>query len=391
MAAWTRAASLLLAAALLTAPACGARPGRERTALPSPTPAPAGPSADADPTPGCRSPDAGIYAEPGRVLLRSLTVGGVERTFRLFLPASARPATALPLVLNFHGLGSSGAEQELHSGLLPVASREGFVLVSPDGLGQPRRWGLPGLPGERGLEADLAFVDALVADLGARLCLDASRIYATGLSNGAFFSSALACLRPEVFAAVVPVAGVYFPPGGCAGAVPLLAIHGRLDEVVPYGPGFIFGLVPYRGAEANTADWANRNGCRPEADRVQRTPHVVETSWRGCEAETVLLTIEDGGHTWPGAVEVPRLGPANRELSAAEAIWAFFERHERRPAPRGGRARRSAARTAAACASASYRSSSGGSAADAPYRRRRAAAMRASARAGFFGSTLPCR
>ncbi|GBD24535.1 hypothetical protein HRbin29_02213 [bacterium HR29] len=389
MPAWPRGAALLLAVAFLSAPACRARP--ETGSRPSPTPSPAEHSATTLPTPGCRSPDLDAYAGRGRAQTRSLTVGGEERTFRIFVPASAAPADPAPLVLNFHGLGSSGAEQERYSGLLAVAAREGFVLVSPDGRGQPRRWGIPGLPSEGGLEADLAFVDALVAELGARLCLDAARIYATGLSNGAFFSSALACLRPEMFAAVAPVAGIYFPPGGCKGEVPLLAIHGRLDEVVPYGPGLIFGLVPYRGAEAYAADWARQNRCRPEWERLQRSPHVVETSWRGCKAETVLLTVEDGGHTWPGAFDVPRLGPTNREFSAADAIWAFFERHARRPAPRAGRARRSAVRTAAACAIASYRSSSGGSSAESPYRRRRAAAMRASARTGFFGSTLPCR
>jgi len=329
-----RALRPLLVALVLLAPACASRTDRAPAPSGAAEPSPASPTAPAG-SAGCRAPDAAAYARAGTLQLRSLTVDGTERTYRLYLPAVASPSVPAPLVLNFHGLGSSAAEQEAYSGLLPVAAREGFVLVSPDGEGQPRRWGVPGLPSEESLQPDLRFVDALLAELEDRLCLDPGRIYATGLSNGAFFSSVLGCLRPEAFAAVAPVAGVYFPRVGCRGQVPLLAVHGRLDQVVPYDAGLIFGLIPYAGAEAYAEAWARQNGCEAPPERRSIAPHVTETSWPGCAAETRLLTIEDGGHTWPGSIDVPRLGPTNHEITAADVIWAFFARQERRPpAPR---------------------------------------------------------
>nr|QRD81027.1 lipolytic protein [uncultured bacterium] len=277
------------------------------------------------------APDLELYAGAGSASERTLLVDGELRTYRLFVPASAEPGRPVPVVFNFHGLGSSAREQELYSQLVPLAEREGFVLVSPQGVGEPARWRGAGISQEDGVEGpDVRFFDRLLEFLADRLCLNPQRVYVTGMSNGAFFSSVLACYRPDVVAAAAPVAGVYFPPGGCRGPVPLLAVHGRLDQVVPYGAGLIFGVIPYRGAEAYVAEWAEQNGCRERTVR-RLAPHVLELRYEGCAADTALLAIEDGGHTWPGSAEVPRLGPTNQEVSAAELIWEFFERHPRSP------------------------------------------------------------
>ena len=49
-------------------------------------------------------------------------------------------------------------------------------------------------------------------------------------------------------------------------------------------------------------------------------------------AEVVLVTIGDGGHTWPGGdvatqAEGDIVGPVNRGISASELMWEFFARH----------------------------------------------------------------
>lgn len=338
------ALTLLAVVAFALASACGERspapaspeataPSRGEQATPEAAPSPTPTAVVARPSAGCSAPDAALYAAAGAVQPLQLEVGeaGTTRTYRLYLPAGLTPARPAPLVLNFHGLGSSGMEQEQYSRLLPVADREGFVVVSPDGLGQPRRWQIPGLTeAARGEGPDFAFFDLLLETLGRSLCLDLARVYSTGMSNGAFFSSVLACYRPEAVAAVAPVAGVFFPPEGCRGQVPLLAIHGREDAVVPYEEGLIFGVVRYAGAEAYVADWARQNGCGPERERTRLAPHVEEGRYPACAADTVLVTVEDGGHTWPGSAPVPRLGNTNQEVSAAELIWEFFAQHPKR-------------------------------------------------------------
>ncbi len=54
---------------------------------------------------------------------------------------------------------------------------------------------------------DIAFVDALIDEIGAELCIDLARVYAAGWSSGGQASSALACSLDERIAAVAPVAG----------------------------------------------------------------------------------------------------------------------------------------------------------------------------------------
>lgn len=45
-------------------------------------------------------------------------------------------------------------------------------------------------------------------------------------------------------------------------------------------------------------------------------------------AEVVLVTIEGGGHTWPGRrPPVWFIGRSTRTVSANELMWEFFTRH----------------------------------------------------------------
>jgi polyhydroxybutyrate depolymerase len=282
------------------------------------------PTANAGQSPSgraCGALPGGIAS--GQAGVRTLRVGGLERSYRLYIPGGVTSAAGLPVVLNFHGLGSAAVEQEFYSGLMPLSDAERFVLVTPDGTGSPRGWAIGVV--NNGAADDLAFVDLLLDTLERELCVDAARVYATGMSNGAFFSSLLACVRAGRIAAIAPVAGVaWYDNIPCGGPVPVLAFHGELDAVVPYAAGMIFGVIPYAGAEANVARWAAHNGCEPDPVSEALASHVERHGYNGCEAETALVTVVDGGHTWPGAIPVARLGPTTNEVSAAAMIWAFF-------------------------------------------------------------------
>jgi polyhydroxybutyrate depolymerase len=41
----------------------------------------------------------------------------------------------------------------------------------------------------------------------------------------------------------------------------------------------------------------------------------------------VLYSIIGGGHTWPGAIPIPRLGLTTKQIDASSAIWDFFAAH----------------------------------------------------------------
>ncbi|MEZ4480892.1 MAG: hypothetical protein R3B97_07010 [Dehalococcoidia bacterium] len=57
----------------------------------------------------------------GGTVVREMLVGTQTRSYRLHLPPGITSAAGLPVVLNFHGLGSSALEQELYSGLVPLS------------------------------------------------------------------------------------------------------------------------------------------------------------------------------------------------------------------------------------------------------------------------------
>lgn len=181
-------------------------------------------------------------------------------------------------------------------------------------------------------------------DLIARVICDAgidgSRVYSTGLSNGAFLSSRIGCELGDVVAAIAPVAGLFVPGGvTCKRSMPVLAFHGTADAVVPYEHGLILGLIPYEGAEDAATDWALVNGADPGCDLVETaethlSDHVQRFTASACgHLKVALIVVEGGGHTWPGAaIDIPSLGVTTHEISASEMIWEFFK-EKRLPPP----------------------------------------------------------
>src|SRR4030095_5139468 len=118
----------------------------------------------------------------------SLTTGGTNRTYILHVPTAYNGAP-LPLVYVLHGRGGSAQSMVNGTKMNLVADQNNFFVVYPNGTGNPRAWNngiLPLLVGSN--VDDVAFFRALTADLQTRIKIDTKRIYATGLSNGAFMS-----------------------------------------------------------------------------------------------------------------------------------------------------------------------------------------------------------
>src|SRR5204862_3677850 len=169
---------------------------------------------------------------------------------------------------------------------------------------------------------DLAFVDAILDDIGHQLCIDTARVYASGLSFGAFMTSFLTCQRANRFAAVVPVAGLIVPtPCPQRRPVPILTFHGTADPILFFngGVGEIGLTAPSTGDgaapagaprslaappdvdldgpgyPANAAAWAASNGCDPDKTDTQLTPEVIHRVWRCPAGADVEFYIVIGG------------------------------------------------------------------------------------------------
>ncbi len=194
---------------------------------------------------------------------------------------------------------------------------------------------------------DVAFVATLIETLCTQLAIDARRIYATGISNGGFFSFRLGCLLANKIAAIAPVAATL--PASLTAAppadrpVPLLLIHGTKDRRVPANGGMIRAGGHILSTTESAAFWARRNGCSsgtPITENLEVRANdgtwVQHTRYPGCEpqASVELYIIVNGGHAWPGGLPYlpARLigKKASRNLDASAAIWDFFEAHPMR-------------------------------------------------------------
>ena len=280
--------------------------------LPSDAPiSPAGSDFAQAPQGSCFSRGPGDYVD-------SIERGEGARSFRIHVPPSYNGHSLVPVLFNFHGQARTAEEQDAYSGLIPLSDEKGFILVSPEGGDYPQQWNIVGVYAEDGID-DVGAVSAMVDSVESGFCVDAGRVFATGISNGGQMAAQVGCYLPDKFAGVAPVAGIVFQ--GCDGPpVAVITFHGTDDYNVPYDT-----------APEAVAEWAKYNGCpsEPETERVGE--QVVLESYFGCDGAPVLFyTLEGGGHTWPGAPDDSGgVGPTNHEINASELIWDLFGRIRR--------------------------------------------------------------
>lgn len=282
------------------------------------------------------TPPVGPPAKPcaGKALLAGdldwkLTPDKVEREVHVHLPKSYDPSRALPVVLDFHGLGSNATEQSFLTHMNEKADKAGFIAVHPEGTGASRSWNAGACCGQAASAGvdDVAFVAKILDELEAKLCVDTHRVFATGMSNGGFLSHRLACELSSRIAAVAPVAGVLGVPA-CNPSRPMsvFQFHGTLDPLVAYdgNPGLGFPSVAQ-----TLSGWAGRSGCTTTPRETSKKGDVTCVTYDDCKAgaEVSLCTVNGGGHTWPGGTPVPSLGYTTKDIVATDAMWDFFMKH----------------------------------------------------------------
>jgi polyhydroxybutyrate depolymerase len=252
--------------------------------------------------------------------------GGMQRTYIVHIPPAYDGKRRLPLVLNFHGAGSNARQQAAYSQFPAKAGAEGFIVVSPDAVGTPPHWSIPTIDPVD----DTAFITGLLDQLERELCIDPAQVFAAGISSGAGFSARLACALPGRIAAIGVVGAMVYPLrcDPAAGPVAVIAFHGTEDACVPYEGGMTLcgAGLPVQPVEESAGRWAEHNRCNPQPARARLSEHVSTIAYSECAGETavVLYVVDGGGHTWPGAVPVARLGPTTDEVDATDEMWQFF-------------------------------------------------------------------
>ena len=203
----------------------------------------------------------------------TIVSGGLSREYRIYVPASYRAGTAVPLLFNLHGIGSNNIEQENYGDFRSIADTANFLVVHPNGTVNSfvgRNWNTFSAPGSGGVD-DVAFLADLLSDLSSKYTLDANRVYSTGMSNGGFMSYELACKLSSRIAAVASVTGGFTTSrlNACTPQhpTPIVEIHGTADGTVPYNGGGPQG-INFASTPAVLNYWVQFNGCAP-------TPNVT--------------------------------------------------------------------------------------------------------------------
>ena len=260
-----------------------------------------------------------------------ITSGGIDRDYVLYVPRSYSGTTAVPVVFNFHGFGSNASQQIVYGDFRSLAEKDDFLIVAPDGVDSAigRHFNVAQAAGQ---PDDVAFTLSILDSIEKDFCVDARRVFSAGMSDGGAMTSLLACVASNRFAAFGPVAVVIYNPA-CNGArsVPIAAFMGNADPVVPFNGGQVnccdHSAVP--AAPTSMAGWASHDGCAPQPQEHTLGSEVTLRQWTGCQApgDVRFYIINGGGHTWPGAIDVPRLGKTTHQISASDTLWTFFQAH----------------------------------------------------------------
>ena len=264
----------------------------------------------------------------------TITVGGLTRTYHLYVPAA--PSSPAPLVVMLHGGFGTGTQAEQAYHWDDVADRDHVVIAYPDGL--DRAWntggGCCGKPAASNVD-DVAFLTRMVAAIEQQLPIDAHRVYATGISNGGIMAYTLAC-RTTLFAAIGPDSATQL--GTCPSPTPLsvIHVHGTADQNIPYdgGPGDGIAHIDGPAVQQVNADWRRIDDC---AAPSVTTAGAVTTSVATCPGgrSVELISIAGAGHQWPGAVPDPKAerilhtSPPSTALDATTTIWQFLSTHSK--------------------------------------------------------------
>jgi polyhydroxybutyrate depolymerase len=252
----------------------------------------------------------------------NLTFDKVHYGYIVHLPPGYDGKTRTPLVLNWHGFTSNASQQELFSGMDSIADSQGFILVYPN---SPDMSWNAGTCCASTTRDDVGFAIALVNQLKSEACIDAKRIYTTGMSNGAFMSYRLGCEHAETFAAIAPVAGkVGIANCNPSRPVPLMAFHGTADPLVAYDAGTL--SAENLSVPDTVKAWAMRDGCTKGPDVTYQMGTVTCDTYSACDAgvTATLCTAVGEGHCWPGTTFCP-YGATTTDINASSEIGKFFQ------------------------------------------------------------------
>lgn len=261
---------------------------------------------------------------------RTIDSGGQTRSYVMHVPPGYKATERTPVAVMFHGLGGDPDTVLKATDMVKQANKRNAIMVVPLGRGKVSEWQFRAPITDP--NSDLAFVRDLVKEIKRDGCIDSSRVYAAGFSNGSALTLALACDASTKFAAYAAVAGPFFEQR-CAKAPPasIIYFHGTADTTVPFaGAKTVIGPLP--AVNDTMANWAMHDRC-PAAKAVTTASESVHYfAWTNCRAGTSvdIYAVVGGVHGWPGGGPMSP-GRTSRTkdspVDATKLMWEFFDQH----------------------------------------------------------------
>ncbi len=185
-----------------------------------------------------RDPWAGRTGDLKRHYL--LDAAGEIMPYRLYIPKSYTPGTAMPLIIALHGLGATeDSFFDAYGRVLPqLAEERGYIVAAPLGYRVDGAYGVS-LTGSRDPATQrtqaLSEQDVLrvLEQVKAQYSVDNDRVFLMGHSMGAIGTWGMAAKRPEPWAGLGAFSG--FGVASTAStlrAIPQFVVHGDADPTV---------------------------------------------------------------------------------------------------------------------------------------------------------------
>ena len=233
--------------------------------------------------------------------------------YAISVPRNYSRSTPVPLILALHfGVGGGdavGAGGDVVRILIgPALTELGAVIVAPDSVRGD--WSSP-----ENEKAVIALLDMVLA----RYSIDRKKVVVTGFSMGGAGSWHFAEKFPDRFSAVIAVAGR--PPASASGwRLPVLAIHSRDDQVVPFVP-----------TEARIAE-LQKAGVNAKLIPLTGITHYETSRFRDALRQAVPWYLISGAISDVLDVALSRRGPLLLPLGSEELpSWVYLFRAGVRP------------------------------------------------------------
>ena len=169
----------------------------------------------------------------------------VNMPYRYYFPSDydAEGDKLYPIVIFLHGAGERGTDNTSHVSInttlfQTLIGRDDCIIIAPQCAANYRwvehDWGLGSYTADEVASPMLGAAMSLLKETMEKEAVDPSRVYAMGLSMGAFGVWDMLIREPDLFAAAIPSEGAGDPSKAeLLVDIPIWTFHGEIDTAVP--------------------------------------------------------------------------------------------------------------------------------------------------------------